>query len=227
MSRITHRPNRSRIKYSFYFKGLRGAPLVGTPRAYLLLHTFIACYLMSASCLVTDRIEFKEEKNLPPAFLDTTERKTPMGSMIKVNLSDFDDESVPQEVKFELQVRDENVTQILETRYDLTTLESDGHTSRLVDRDFGPQLISGGPLRPVELTIEKGRFLPAGSCFLLELFVSSKFESWDKPVAEGDIATARWLIAVSSQAVPQVDFNTCPNLEYTPLEYTNSEVPDI
>jgi hypothetical protein len=191
---------------------------------------------MLTSCLVTDPIEFKEEKSFPPFFVNIPGSNTPIGSMIAINLDDLAKAgSGPQEVRLKVQVRDENVPEVLQTRYKLTTVSVIDSTTenainsqdtkfRVFSRELAP---SGIPLRPYELAIETSLLSP-GQCYALDLVVTGSFTQdlmtkWKDPEVEGDVAEAMWLLAVRESAEDEINIDTCPQNVYQIEKQTTSE----
>jgi hypothetical protein len=138
-------------------------------------------------CLVTEPITFEEEKNFPPTLLDEPGTETPIGEVIGFNLSDPN----LNEIVFQLQIRDENTLQTLQTRHQLVSLQT---TLDITELEVG---ISGDPIRPFEFSIPRGQ-LEEDACYRVKLAVTSQFKgdpnNWDLPAEEGDVAIARWWI---------------------------------
>lgn len=159
-------------------------------------------------CLVTESVEFEEEENLPPALYDEPGSKTPIGLPVPVNR----DEQETGEIVFSLQVRDENVLQTLKTRYELS---SPLEIPSLIE--VGPDVgISGEPIRHFEFGIPVS-LIRQDYCYRLLLVVTSGFSNdlklWDKPLLDGDVAKARWLIVEEG-----ADTKDCPYAPYDPGE---------
>jgi hypothetical protein len=181
---------------------------------------------MLTGCLVTERVEL-EDKNLPPSFIDIADSPTPIGALIEVKMANST-KTGPIEVKFKLQVRDENIEQELKIRYQLST--RDPETFNVVpDKPVaGPAVAnSGDPIRQLELPITISP-PPEGRCYRLDLLASSEFENkpdtWEVPALDGDLARAKWLILFKPETVQSSDiYKTCPSKEYKPVEYTGTD----
>jgi hypothetical protein len=195
----------------------------GTTLAFILpsaLYVFLCATLMMG-CLVTEKIDFdpEQEENFAPTLHDIPGSATPIGELIEVNRGDQTENEI-REFSFELQIRDENVTQILKTRYEARTIETDEDPVVINPENYDDVGISGEAIRPFTLTIPLFQLTP-GFCYRVELLVSGGFENrpgyWDIPDIEGDIARAKWLMALRSSPEQEVDLdNTCPRLEYNP-----------
>ncbi len=160
-----------------------------------------------SGCLVTESVEFEEEKNYPPALYDEPGSLTPIGGVIPINRDDLES----GEIVFSLQVRDENVLQTLKTRYELRSpLESNS----LIE--VGPEVgISGEPIRHFEFGIPVS-LIRQDYCYRLLLVVTSGFSNdqlWE-PLLEGDVAKARWTIVEEGADIVK----DCPYAPYDPGE---------
>jgi hypothetical protein len=184
---------------------LRGGRRLGTRVAEITIGPlfFWTSWLMTG-CLVTESVEFEEEENFPPALYDEPGSQPAIGEAISINR----DEQETGEIVFSLQVRDENVLQTLKTRYELSSpLES----TSLVE--VGPEVgISGEPIRHFEFGIPVS-LIRQDYCYRLLLVVTSGFSNelklWDKPLLDGDVAKARWLIVENG-----ANMDDCPLLPY-------------
>ena len=158
-----------------------------------------------SGCLVTESIEFEEEKNYPPALYDEP-GSYPIGTAIPINR----DEQETGEIVFSLQVRDENILQTLKTRYELS---SPLEPNSLIE--VGPEVgISYEPIRHFEFGIPVS-LIRQDYCYRLLLVVTSGFSNdqlWE-PLLDGDVAKARWLIVEEG-----ADMKDCPYAPYGPGE---------
>lgn len=224
MSRQRARWGWDKIQNAFYFAMFGTLQRYGTKNASAIIGGLLPICIMLAGCLVTEGVKLEDE-NLPPSFVDITGSPTPIGSLIEVTKT-----NAPQELKFELQVRDENVEQTLVYRYylstrNLTTNNPEPTIGPTDDKDVGLQ---GSLLRPLELRIDTTS-LTAGRCYRLDLVVTSEFAHgrynppWDEPALDNDLARASWFISVSDSKTIDISIKACPSSPYKPTEYTSSD----
>ena len=142
-----------------------------------------------SGCLVTDSVDFKEEENLPPILSDQLDSKYPISSIVSIDRAN----SEGGEIVFTPQVRDENIMQELQTRYELSS-QQEAVSTVGVGPDIYP---SGEATRHFDFSIPVTTIIQ-DHCYRLQLVVTSEFDNhsmiWDKPLKEGDIARAKWWI---------------------------------
>lgn len=138
---------------------------------------------------MTDQINFEEQQDFPPAFLN--EPTAPrIGTTIRINRAN---QTAPASMR--IRIRDENVDDELTLRMRIRLKNEDNppFTERLVPN-------SGTPVRDFEvpLQIDQLRF---GKCHMLELVVSGSFIPTDPPnffyrekKDPDDIAFASWYV---------------------------------
>src|SRR5258705_531008 len=95
----------------------------------------------SAGCVVTDKIEFDTEQNVPPMIVDTPSEETPIGRILWVH------KATSSMVTFSVKVRDPNVTQALKAHWRLVS--KDDPTPQFDSKDVS---ITGDVVR--DLTFE-------------------------------------------------------------------------
>lgn len=168
----------------------------------------------NTGCLVTEDLLFEGQEDVPPAFVFKPRSIPAIGATLLVDTDQLESEG-RTELTFELQVRDDNVLQDLETQIRLRTNE-------VVIKDVEPGVIraSGNAIRDV-----KFRFLAAelrdGQCHQLEFAVSGNFLEFEEerifafPEVEDDLAIATWwLWETNADTTPPVDFDTCPTSDF-------------
>jgi hypothetical protein len=142
----------------------------------------------SAGCVVTDKIEFDAEQNVPPMIVDTPSEETPIGHILWVN------KATSSMVTLSVKVRDPNVTQALKAHWRLVS--KDAPTPPF---DFKDVAVTGDLVRDLTFELQTSP-LGDGQCARLELVVSGSFktetgpQNFDQTRTEGDIDSAEWLI---------------------------------
>jgi len=171
-------------------------------------------------CLVTDDIEFRAQDDLPPAFVFRP-RSTPVaiGETLRLDTARLESEGTTN-VKFNLQVRDDNLQQDLQTQLRLRTLVSPTFSEVLIkDAEVGPAILGNGrtAVRDVEFSLLTTE-LRDGHCHQLQLAVSGGFLDLGEdrifafPELPGDVAIATWWLWETSPDTP-VNPATCPTDE--------------
>jgi len=146
--------------------------------------------LGSEGCLVTDKITFPTEPDIPPMIVDAPGTSTPIGSVLWVNKA-----STPAEFRLPVQVRDENLTQPLEAHWRVLTA---GNASPPFDTfPLSPQ---GQLLRDLTVVVRNDS-LHMGECHRVELAVSGSFfpnrtapAFFDAAPKDEDVAHASWTV---------------------------------
>jgi len=147
-------------------------------------------------CLVTDRIEFEVERNVPPVILDKPGTEYPIGEIVWIDRDPpVDPSTAPNEWSFDVTVRDENVRDELEARLRV-------RTDREPNPDFTPNQVvqqTGAVNRTFKVTVDLGQ-LRTNECHRVELVVSGSFLDRSEPlffdVAQPpeDIGEASWIV---------------------------------
>jgi hypothetical protein len=140
---------------------------------------------LAGGCLVTSSVEFEEEVNVPPAVLDTTDFQ--LGTIYEF------DRLVARELRLDVTVRDENVSQDLELRARVSVDSSAaGRTAICPGQRIAP---SGEPRRAATTLTLTESSIQRGACNQVEIFVSSQFfreckdETFDLTADEDDLAS--------------------------------------
>lgn len=167
-------------------------------------------------CLITDDIEFRGQEELPPSFVfRPPSSPVAIGETLRLDTARLESEGTTN-VRFSLQVRDDNLLQDLETQVRLRTLASPAFSEVLIkDAEVGPAILgSGRAVRDVEFSLLTTE-LRDGHCHQLQLAVSGGFFDFggDRffavPELPGDVAIATWWLWETSPDMP-VDPDTCP-----------------
>jgi len=145
-----------------------------------------------SGCLITNPVEFEQEEASPPFILDVSRSDNPIGSILEVNL---DGNPRPSRIQIDVQVRDENLFQVLDARSRLVSFADP-------EPEYGAMVEipeQGALLRDHTVFVEAGD-LKQGECHVLELVVSGSFlegndrELFDVVSVPGDLARASWTI---------------------------------
>lgn len=161
-------------------------------------------------CLVTESVAFPDEANVPPSIVSRVGAANPLDSIVRFNVDQATvlpdgGPLVPNELKFEVDVRDPNLTQRLLAKI-------------FVDNVFaldGSMEKSGTMKRAFEFSVAGSLLMPEGSCHKIELLVSSAFDfgaATRTTVDRDDIATAVWWVrSTRSDVSVVVDMALCPH----------------
>lgn len=158
-------------------------------------------------CILRD-FDYDPPPNAPPSVESLPTGQTPLNRIIDVDLSaqPGGDAGVPNEIHFEVEVRDPNVEQPLQGRvyFDNTLLR---------ELLIPPVLDAPDPRRrTVRFDIPLSGI--ARGCHLVELLVTSEggFEPYPsrEPREPGDIGSGQWWIAAGLTADDPVEMNDCP-----------------
>jgi hypothetical protein len=137
-------------------------------------------------CLVTDKITFPTEPDIPPMILDAPGTSTPIGTILWVN------KATKPEVRLPVKVREENATQPLEAHWRVLTVGNDAPPFEVLPL---PQ----GLLRDLDVVIQTSS-LHMGECHRVELAVSGHFFTSKKPAffdltpLDEQVARASWTL---------------------------------
>lgn len=170
----------------------------------------LVCLLGAAQgCLVTDTIDFPEEANVPPVITSAPGAVNPLNRFVRVDLDEVVDGG-SNELRFDVLVRDENVSQRLEAKVFLNYRPEFASP----DQELGYFQIpaTGSVTRSASFAVIRDRVRPAGECHKLELLVSGRFEfeaGSRNPEIPDDIAQAVWWIATTDRESPVVDARGC------------------
>jgi hypothetical protein len=154
-----------------------------------------ATMFLLSGCLVTDEITFPEEPQFPPTILDVPGTDTPIGGILWVDLK-----QVTNEWRLKVQVRDDNIDEVLEARYRVWV----GGEPALPAWESAEIPPSGAAMRETyEVPVRFG-YLRDDTCHRVELAVSGSFVRRTAPVyfdvlngqgeRDDDIARASWTI---------------------------------
>jgi hypothetical protein len=180
---------------------------------------FSAMFFMG--CLVTDPIDFPEELTCPPSIetrpsctTDSTPPCHPLNQVVVVDLDLDVPESGMGELLFEVDIRDCNEDQSLQTLALLDYRPDFGTPFGQALVEDGTRFIGPPERSPFEFRLPFSRLAAttAGRCHKLELLVSSRFRdvTSTQPAEQGDIGSAVWWIAVTDTANPSVEMTACP-----------------
>jgi hypothetical protein len=163
--------------------------------SFLLSRAALSAVLVACSgCLVTSKYDIPDPTNVPPIIQDDPASIAKIGSIIWL------DSQNPQSWTFSVQVRDEDIDQVLDARWRLVRQgEPLPPFTRL-------QPFQAGPLAPpLQITVESTK-LSDGECHHLELAVSGSFWKdmlgmdrtdplyFAEVTVEDDLALASWWI---------------------------------
>lgn len=170
-----------------------------------------ACSLLLTSsalmgCILRD-FDYDPPKNRPPSVESVANGLTPLNRVLLVNLSQEPggDAGLPNDLRFEAEIRDLDVAQALEARVYVDS-------ELVVEYPIPPTIDAADPRRrPFSFTISRTGIPPG--CHLVELLVSSEsgfeFLPSRNPREAGDIGSGQWWIAATSDAQPIVDMALC------------------
>lgn len=189
--------------------------------AFFVLVTVLPLTVLAplGGCLVTDDIEFRAQEDAPPTFVfRPPSSPVAVGETLRLDTARLESEGTTN-VTFNLQVRDENLLQDLETQVRLRTLVSPSFSEVLIkDAEVGPIVLgSGRAVRDVEFSLLTTE-LRDGHCHQLQLAVSGgflqleDFRLFGVPRVDGDVAIATWWLWETSPDTP-VNPATCPTDE--------------
>ena len=155
-------------------------------------------------CLVTENVSFPDETNVPPSVVSATSAVNPLDKIVRYDLDSTgpsDGGGGTQEARFEVQVRDPNLSQSLQAKVFV-------NDRSLLDREIPPM---GTQLaRPFEFTVPGSSFSPAGNCYRVELLVSGGFRFGSRvPIDPVDIAQAVWWVRSIDSGHLTVDMALC------------------
>jgi hypothetical protein len=158
-------------------------------------------------CILRD-FDYEPPANSPPSVENLPLGLTPLGRIYPIDLSQTPggDGGTPNEIRFEAEVRDMDISQPLEGRvYFDNALQQ--------ERPIPAELDSPDPRRRfVSFNIPRSSI--ARGCHLVELLVSSDngFEPFPSrtPLEAGDVGSAHWWIAAGLTADDIVPMNDCP-----------------
>jgi hypothetical protein len=172
--------------------------------AHLLVLTFIAS---STACLVTDRIDFPAEINVPASVVSAPGAKYPLDRVGIVFADETQgDDGEPRELAFEVIVRDPNRDQNLQAQVyvDLQVARiSNIPPSGTIERSWQFIVPLAPLLGPPSAT--------QGTCHKIELLVSADFQGQQRvPADSQDLAVAVWWVGIIRQSQQVVDLSTCP-----------------
>ena len=161
-----------------------GAGLASHLRGAVMAVLVVGCW----GCLVTDKITFPTDPDIPPMILDAPGTNTPIGWTLWVN------KATTPEVRLPVRVRDQNLTQPLEAHWRVLTAGNDSPPFESKPVPLG-QL-----LRDFEVVVQSG-MLHTGECHRVELAVSGNFfpnrntpAFFDAAPIEEDVAHASWSV---------------------------------
>lgn len=150
-------------------------------------------------CLVTDKITFPTEPDIPPMILDAPATDTPIGTTLWVN------KATRTEVRLPVQVREDNLTEPLDAHWRVLSAGNDAPPFEVLPLPLG-QL-----LRDLDVVVQTSS-LHMGECHRVELAVSGHFFPNTKPAffdlapSDDEVAHASWTIwegRGDSQATPE------------------------
>lgn len=145
--------------------------------------------VLPCGCLVTDKQTFEGQPNSPPVILSKTGQPT-IGMIVWID-------NVQPEWQLEVQVRDEDVDQVLQAQWRVWRVDDpDPMFDTLDDIER-----TGEPIRNLQIRVNTANLVNY-RCHRLELLVSGSFIGFTDPdffglVAPGDeadVARASWLI---------------------------------
>lgn len=166
MSRQSHGQAGAQATKLRDFMGLSHRRRPGSGLASSLRRVAVAVLLTvcCGGCLVTDKIVFPTDPDIPPTILDEPGTATPIGSIFWI------DKTSTPEFGLKVRVRDQNVGQALRAHWRVV---KEGDSSPLFDTAEIPPA-AGEPNRDLEFTVQSDGLQP-GKCHHLELAVSGSF----------------------------------------------------
>lgn len=186
-------------------RGTRVAQGSAVSRPVLLI---AAATTLLMGCILRD-FDYEPPANSPPSVESVPLSATPLGSIHRIDLdvTPGGDGGVLNEVEFEAEVRDLDVSQPLRGRVIL------GATTLLEERDIAAELDSPDPRRrTISFKVARSQ-IPARGCHQIELHVSSQngFEPWPNrnPLEAGDIGTGLWWIAAGLTSDDPIETDFC------------------
>lgn len=190
------------------YGALSRVPRTGSALASFLkmsaLPAVIGLALTQMACLVTESVPFPDEANVPPSIVSSAGAVNPLDEIVRFDLDSTgptDGGGGTQESRFQVQVRDPNVSQSLQAKVFV-------NSASLLDREIPPM---GSQLaRPFEFTVPASSFSPAGNCYKVELLVSGGFRFGSRvPIDPADIAQAVWWVRSIDSGHLTVDMALC------------------
>ena len=185
--------------------GIRVAHGSAVSRPVLLI---AAATTLLMGCILRD-FDYEPPPNSPPSVESLPLSMTPLGSIHVTDLTQTPggDGGIPNEISFEAEVRDMDVSQPLEGRVFLGTS---------LIREIRPipaEVDSPDPRRrTVSFSIPRSR-IPGVGCYPVELLVTSAngFEPFPSrnPLEPGDIGSGLWWIAVGQTSDAPPDTKEC------------------
>jgi len=168
----------------------------------------IGLALSQMACLVTDPIDFPEERPCPPSIGSSQSAHNRLDQVVRFNVDErggTDDAGAPTmpELTFEVVVFDCNLDQNLVARTFVDGVPNEA-TGRVVHN-------TGALRRDFDFTVPGTFFAGAGTCHKVELLVSGAFVVDDprRPIDPDDLATAVWWVRSTDDLNTPVDMALC------------------
>lgn len=178
--------------------------------------------LLFTGCLVTKKIDFEEEVNVPPSITSArgaASLGTALGQVVRINFG-LNGADPLGSTDFPVIVRDPNVKQTLQWQVflnfslaALTPNDPGSFEGSLIDNNVLPPSNDNAIDRELTFRVPHTRFRETGACYKVELLVSSDFKDVfpnREPVQDGDLASAVWWVGVTDDNAQVVDLSRCP-----------------
>jgi hypothetical protein len=174
-----------------------------------------ACCVFLMGCLVTQKKEFPEDPVCPPSIETTPTAAHPLNRIVEIDLTETGevDGGMPiTETAFDVLIRDCNASQRVEVKAFLDcNPEFVGSCRPFNESRIAP---TGTPIRSFSFVLDHSAVrdpVGGGECHKVELLASGEFQfGLRDPVEAGDLGTAVWWVAVTSEPGATVDMSTCP-----------------